>query len=53
MIQLSWWESFIIAAAVSFLTVLQSRIKNPVELAGLQSAIEFLQKLLSGNVSQG
>jgi hypothetical protein len=51
MVTLSWWEQFIIGAAISFLTVLQAKIKNPVELAGLQATIAFLQKLLNGNVS--
>jgi len=46
MVSLSWWEQFIIGAAVSFLTVLASKITNPVELAALQAAIAFLQKLL-------
>jgi len=51
MITVSWWESFILQAAVSFLTALQTKITNPTELAGLQAVIVFLQKLLSGNVS--
>jgi hypothetical protein len=49
--KLSFWEEFIIGTAISFLTVLQSKIKNPVELAGLQAALEFLQKLLGGQVT--
>jgi hypothetical protein len=51
MVSLSWWEQFIIGAAVSFLTVLASKITNPVELAALQAAIAFLQKLLGGQVA--
>jgi hypothetical protein len=51
MLKLSFWEEFIIGAAISFLTMLQSKIKNPTELAALQAAIEFLQKLLGGNVA--
>ena len=47
----SWWEEFILGAAVSFLGVLQSRITNPTELAALEAAIAFLQKLLSGTVA--
>lgn len=50
MIKLSWWEEFIVTAAISLLTMLQSKITNQVELAGLQAAIGFLQKLLGGNV---
>jgi len=51
MIKLSWWEEFIVTAALSFLTVLTSKVTNPTELAGLQAAIAFLQKLLSGTVA--
>jgi hypothetical protein len=50
MITLSWWEQFIIGAAVSLLTLLQTKITNPTELAAIQAAITFLQKLLSGTV---
>lgn len=50
MLQLSWWEQFIISAALSFLTLIGSKITNPTELAALQAAIAFLQKLLSGTV---
>ena len=51
MLKLSWWEEFVVTAAISFLTVLTSKITNPVELAGLQAALTFLQKLLAGGVS--
>ncbi len=51
MVTLSWWEQFIIGAAVSFLTLIASKITNPVELDALQAAIAFLQKLLSGQVA--
>jgi hypothetical protein len=51
MIKLSWWEEFIIGAAVSFLTILTSKITNPTELAGLQAALVFLNKLMAGNVT--
>lgn len=50
MIQLSWWEQFIVNAAVSLLSVLASRLSNATELAALQAAISFLQKLLAGTV---
>ena len=50
MIKLSWWEEFIIGAGVSFLTVLKGKITNEVELAGLEAALTFLQKLMSGEV---
>jgi hypothetical protein len=51
MLQLSWWEQFIIGAAVSFLTVIQSKVTNTTELAGIQAALAFLNKLLAGQVS--
>jgi hypothetical protein len=51
MVQLSFWEQFIVQAGVSLLSVLASTIKNPTELAGLQAASSFLQKLLAGQVS--
>jgi hypothetical protein len=51
MLQLSWWEQFIVTAAISLLTMLQSKLKNPTELAALQAAITFLQSLLSGKVA--
>ena len=44
---LNWWESFIVGAAVTFLTSLLPKITNPLELAGLKAAIQFLQSLLS------
>ena len=50
MIQLSWWETFIITAAISLLTVLESKISNAVELAALQATVAFLQKLLGSGV---
>jgi hypothetical protein len=52
MITLSWWEDFIVNAGISLLQMLSTKVKNEVELAGLQSAIAFLQKLAAGNVSQ-
>jgi len=51
MITLSWWEEFIIGAAVSLLSLLASKIKNPAELAALHTALTFLQKLLAGGVA--
>jgi hypothetical protein len=50
MIQLSWWETFIVTAAISLLTVLQTKISNTAEIAALQAAITFLQRLLAGGV---
>ena len=50
MITLSWWEQIIFGSALSFLTILQTKIKNQTELAALQGAITFLQDLLGGNV---
>jgi hypothetical protein len=51
MIALSWWEQFIVSAAVSLLTLLASKVTNTVEQAAIQSAIAFLQRLLGGGVS--
>lgn len=48
--KLSDWESIVITMALSFLSVVQSKITNPTELAGLQAATAFLQKLLAGSV---
>lgn len=50
MLSLSWWEQFIIGAAVSFLTVLEAKITNQTELAALHAAVSFLQRLLGGSV---
>lgn len=46
--KLSWWEEFIIGAALSFLTMLVSKVKSPIEVAGLQATISFLQGLMNG-----
>lgn len=51
MLKLSFWEQFILQAAVSFLSVLASTVTNQTELAALQAALQFLQKLLAGQVS--
>jgi hypothetical protein len=51
MIGLSWWETFIVQAAVGLLDVLATKISDPAELAALQAAIAFLQKLLSKGVA--
>ena len=51
MIGLSWWETFIVQAAVGLLDVLATKISDPAELAALQAAIAFLQKLLSNGVA--
>ena len=51
MIKLSWWEQFIVGAAVSLLSVLASKLTNPTELAALEAAIKFLQTLLAGTVA--
>ena len=50
LLTLSWWEQFIIGAAISFLTVLQTKITNQTEVAALQATIAFLQKLLNNQV---
>jgi len=46
---LNWWEQFAVTEAISVLTLLESKITNAVELAALNSAIEFLQQLLAGS----
>lgn len=51
MVTLSWWEQYLIVSAISLLTFLESKIKNPTELAALQAAVAFLQKLVGGKVS--
>jgi hypothetical protein len=51
MLNLSWWEEFIIGAAASFLQILSAKVTNQTELAAIQAAQEFLQKLLAGQVS--
>lgn len=51
--KLSFWEEFLVSAVVSLLTVLQGKIKNPTELAALEAALAFLQKLNAGNVQVG
>lgn len=51
MITLSFWEQFLIGSAISLLTFLESKVKNAAELAALQAAVQFLQKLLGGNVA--
>jgi len=51
MITLSWWEQFIVGAAISLLTTLESHVKNATELAALKVAVGFLQSLLGGNIA--
>lgn len=53
MFQLSVWEQFIVGAALSFLEALQTQVKNQTELAAIQAAVTFLQRLLGGQVSTG
>lgn len=50
MLKLSWWEEFIVSAAVSLLTLLESKLTNATELAALRAAISFLQQLLTGTL---
>lgn len=49
--KLSYWEEFIIGAAISFLTLLRSKITNQTELAAIDAAIAFLQRLMAGAVN--
>lgn len=51
MITLSWWEQFIVTAAISLLTLLEGKIENATDLAALQAVIAFLKSLLGGNVA--
>lgn len=50
MIKLSFWEQFIVGAAVSFLSVLATQTTNPTALDGIDAAQAFLQNLLNGRV---
>jgi len=52
MIQLSEWEQFIVTAAISFLSFLGTKLKNPIELAALKAALDFLQSLLAGKLGK-
>lgn len=51
MMVLSWWEQFIVTAMISFLSVLHSKLNNPVEAAALTAALDFLQQLMGGKLS--
>jgi hypothetical protein len=51
MLTLSWWEQFIVGAAISLLTVLESKLTKPAEQAALKAAVVFLQQLLAGGVA--
>lgn len=50
MIQLSWYEQFMVGMTVSFLTAISSQTKNQTVLAELQSNVAFLQKLMAGQI---
>jgi len=52
MITLSFWESLVVGMALSFLTALQSKLKNQIELDALAAAISFLNQLLAGAVGK-
>jgi hypothetical protein len=52
MIQLNWWEQFIVGAAVTLLTGLLAKVTNPTEKAALQAAIDFLTGLLNGQATK-
>ena len=51
MFKLSIWEQFIVGAALSFLEALATQVTNQTELAAIQAAITFLQRLLGGQVT--
>jgi len=44
-------DTIVIGMAVSFLTAIEAKMTNSVELAGLKATIEFLQTLLGEGVS--
>lgn len=49
--KLSWWESFLLNAALAFLQSLPQQLTlNSAETAALDGAITFLQQLISGSV---
>lgn len=50
MLQLNWWQQFIIGAAIALLNELETKITNPTEKAALQAAIGFLQSLMSAQL---
>jgi hypothetical protein len=50
MVKLTWWEEFLIGAAITYLKSLAGTIKNAAELAALETAIAFLEKLTQGAV---
>ena len=51
MVKLSLFEQILVSTAVGFLTALSTLVTNQIELAGIQAAITFLQRLLAGQVA--
>ena len=51
--QLNWLEQFALAAAISLLTTLESKVTNPVELASLKAALTFLESLMNVQIKKG
>lgn len=51
MIKLSDWEALLITFGISYLTNLETKVKNPTALAGLKGAVTFLKELVAGTVS--
>jgi hypothetical protein len=51
MIVLGWWEEALVGMAISLLTILENKLTNPVEVAALQAAVAFLQRLVGGGVA--
>ena len=48
---LNFLETFAINAALAVLSAIEGKVKNQTELAALQGASAFLQRLLTGAVS--
>lgn len=51
--QLNWLEQFALAASISLLTTLESKVTNPVELASLKAALTFLESLMNVQIKKG
>jgi hypothetical protein len=53
MIQLNFYEQFVVTLAISFLSVLRTQTANAAAHAAIDSANVFLQELLAGQVPTG
>jgi len=50
MIQLTWWEKFLVESVVAMLNVFAAKITNQVERAAIEATIAFLKRLLGDSV---